>query len=78
MNYEDYIIRLNEVSKNGPEAPADDVVVETASGKPKRITRIRSFLGRALKKPLEVDFSRDAKSSFTTFPGYQRPYLKRD
>lgn len=58
-NYEDYIIRMNELDRP-PEK--------------KKISKLRSFLGATLKKPLVIDFSNDSKSSFTVFPRYRRPY----
>ena len=60
MDYEDYIIRMNELDK--PQSASK----KEKSSKPKR------FLGSLLEKPLEIDFSKDKKSSFTPLPSYRR------
>ena len=62
--YEDYIIRMKELGGEAAEPK-------------KKVSRLRNFLGSSLKKPLVVNFSRDAKSSFTTFSGYKRPQPKK-
>ena len=63
--YEDYIIRMKDLGGEGQEPK-------------KKVSRLRNFLGSSLRKPLVVNFSRDAKSSFTTFSGYKRPLQKKD
>jgi hypothetical protein len=60
VEYEDYIIRMKELDR--PPEPK------------KKISRLKSFLGELLEKPLVLDFSRDAKSSFVQMPGYRRSY----
>ena len=55
----DYIIRMKDL--DGPEEEPE-----------KKVSKLRTFLGKALKNPLVVDFSRDARSSFTTHPAYKR------
>lgn len=66
VDYEDYIIRMDELDQKPPaEEPEDG----------KKVARLRSFLGRHLRKKLVVDFSQDSHSSFTPMPTYKRPYV---
>ncbi len=67
MDNEDYIIRMKELDQQ----PDPD-------HKEKRISKIRSFLGRNMEKPLMIDFSQDGRSSFTKHPVYQRPGKKNN
>jgi len=69
MDNEDYLINMDELDQDqGPEPEQ----------KKKRLAKLRSFLGRHLEKPLVIGISKDRQSTFTTFPKYQRPYLKKD
>ena len=60
MDYEDYIIRMNELDKPMETKPE------------KKTSKLRSFLERTLNNPLVMAFSKDKKSSFTPLPQYRR------
>jgi len=64
-DFEDYIIRMDELDR--PSSPEEE-----AERKGKKVSKMRSFLGGLLEKPLVLDFSKDSRSSFTTFPSYRR------